>query len=208
LAELKAGRWEPAFPAPADGSINWASGCLAETPGLGLVYSTGRQMFALQDGVWRRLPDEVGHEHGIVATPDGVIVAAGRPNGGRSAFMEWSGTNWLVVSADFPTALGHTQDIQAAPDGSVWVAGYDCLVRWTRRGAQWREFADLPPPRLVDAEGGVWFADERGAGPERRPAVRLFKERWTRLEAFAGAWRWLGTRTTAGSRSPCRSWPG
>jgi PAS domain S-box-containing protein len=183
LAELKAGRWEPAFPAPADGSINWASGFLAETPGTGLVYSTGRQMFALQDGVWRRLPDEVGHEHGIVATPDGVIVAVGRPNGGRSAFMEWSGTNWLVVSADFPTALGHTQDIQAAPDGSVWVAGYDCLVRWTRRGAQWREFADLPPPRLVDAEDGVWFAGQRGGGgPDRRPAVRLFKGRWSRLE--------------------------
>jgi PAS domain S-box-containing protein len=206
LAELKGGRWEPAFPAPAGLAINWASGCLAEAPGTGLVYSTGTQMFALQDGAWRTLPDEVHHAHGIAATPDGMIVAAGRPNRGRSAFLEWTGTNWMPVSAEFSAPRGYTEDIQVAPDGSVWVAGYDCLVRWARRGSQWREFTDLPPPALVDARGGVWFAEPTWIGRPRRPTVRLFNGQWERLESAhdglvddlrdESVWGWSGDRLT------------
>lgn len=91
-----------------------------------------------------------------------------------------------------------------APDGSVWVAGYDCPVRWARRGSLWREFTDLSPPRLVDAQGGVWFADPPGIGRPRRPAIRLFKGRWEHMDSAYdelvnhrrddSLWGWSGTR--------------
>ncbi len=181
LAEFAAGRWRPAFSPATEGPINWGSGCLAETAGTGLLFSTGREVFRLQDGAWRQLPAIIPHEHGIAATADGGTVAVGRPNKGQSVFLEWSGDRWVPASAEFATPRGYTEDIQVAPDGSVWVAGYGCLVRWARQGSQWREFGDLPPPKLMDSQGGMWFAQTRGIFTPGGPTVRLFQGRWEPL---------------------------
>lgn len=183
LAEFKEGRWGRAFPVPPGQEINWGSGCLAETPKTGLIYSTGREMFRLGEGGWSRLPSDVPHQHGIVATAAGDLLAVGRPRPDQSVFLEWIDGRWMPVSAEFTTPRGYTEDIKVAPDGSVWVAGYDCLVRWSRHGSHWREFRDLPTPKLVDSRGGVWFARTRGMSLPPGPAVRLQDGRWDSLGA-------------------------
>jgi PAS domain S-box-containing protein len=206
LAQLQGERWHLAFPLPAGANINWSSSSIAESPVAGLLYSTGQQVFRLQAGAWERQAKEIRHEHGIRALADGTIVAVGRPTRGRSVFMEWHTNHWQPVSAEFATPQGTTEDLREAPDGSVWAVGYDCLVRWVRRGGEWREYTNLPAPKLADTAGGVWFAQTRSLTQPPGPVVRLHAGQWTQLgEAYdelrnnlrsRSQWGWTGNRVT------------
>lgn len=183
LAVMEGGRWRTELRDPPGESFNWGSANLVETPGLGLVCSTGSELFFGQGGGWERvLPGRTPHEHGVCATGDGAMVAVGDVAGRRKAFFEWRSNDWVRLSADFRVSAGYVMDAREAPDGSVWTAGFNCLVRWPRRGGQWRELSGVPTPRWVDGRGAVWFAEQRAlVGLGSRPVRMVEGERWERM---------------------------
>jgi hypothetical protein len=85
---------------------------------------------------------------------------------------------WRKVSSDFAVPHRYNEDVREAPDGSIWVAGFDSLVRWQRRGGEWSEFSDLPVPALVDGSGSTWFAGDDIRHQPTRPVVRLPDGTW------------------------------
>ena len=199
-------RWEPeALPGDSQGMMG-AMGSFAESPLDGLFHSNGLDLYRSDAAGWRLQPVPIHHEHGLCSLSDGSIVAVGRPHRGRSVFLEWSKDRWVPKSPEFDAPLGQTEDLREAPDGSVWVVGYACLVRWSRKEGAWREFANLPRPRLVDPVGGLWFAYTRRIAETPGPAVRLEKEGWRQLgESYdelrnnngdRSIWGWNADRVT------------
>lgn len=162
LAELRGDRWTTPLAAMARPGLNWGSGSIAESPRVGMMVSTGTDVFVLKNGVWKAFTNAAKHEHGITATRDGKILACGSKGPNQKVFVEWTGRAWKAVSADFPVTHNYVEEIREAPDGSVYAVGFDCLQRWERHGSEWRYYPGLPRPLSMDGKGQVWLMDERG----------------------------------------------
>jgi PAS domain S-box-containing protein len=181
LAELKGDRWSAAFTPPASVTFQWRSSSLAESDRYGVIYSAGHEVFLSRGGEWRQITSDYLHHSGICSTSDGEIVTSGIVEGGRHAFLEWTATGWRRRSASFVVPMGYHEDVQEAPDGSLWLLGYDCLIRWQRRGGEWLEYSDLSQPLFTDGQGGIWFG--RLMDRQRNTApVRHVEGTWERSE--------------------------
>ncbi|MBL9169102.1 MAG: response regulator [Verrucomicrobiales bacterium] len=181
LAELKGDRWSAAFTPPTSVTFQWRSSSLAESARHGVMYSAGHEVFLSSGAEWRQITSDHLHHSGICSTSDGEIVTSGIVEGGRHAFLEWTADGWRRRSASFVVPMGYHEDVQEAPDGSLWLLGYDCLVRWQRRGAEWQEYANLSEPLFTDGQGGLWFG--RLLDRQRNTApVRHVEGTWERSE--------------------------
>lgn len=198
LAQRNGDRWVTVITPPADPTMNWSAGCMAESAQQGLLFSIGREVFRWRDGAWHLEPIRDYHEHGICATSDGRILGGRSIDETRHALMEWTPGGWKQVSATYLVPRRYHEVIREAPDGSIWLLGYDCLVRWQRLQSDWEEFGELGLPQLVDAHGGIWFGRLRVENLNT-PPTRLRDGVWTRFtdvyddlaaDAAGGVWGW------------------
>jgi|GEM_PF-1490497 len=199
IVEREGDRWVQAIANPTDRQINWGSASFAEAKTPGLVCSSGRDLFTWRRGEWRLESARMFHEHGVIATEDGALIAVGLKAARRGTFVEWRSNDWVRVSAEFPMPDDFVMDIREAPDGGVWAMGMNCLVRWARRGGQWSEYPRLEEPQLMDPEGAIWFAQrtdvyQPGARPVRfndgdwRPGME--RSRGLRVAGDGAVWGW------------------
>jgi len=207
IARFTNGGWELSLGSAKREADEWASANMAETPLDGLVCSTGRDLYFYRSSKWMlHQPRERDHEHGFGSTSDGRLLSVGAIASRRKAFMEWRSNAWTQVSADFRVPTDFVMDLREAPDGSVWTVGNDCLIRWPRRGAQWREFPRQQTPRFADRHGAVWFFEARTPNSEPPPPDRQVEGRWERLKETFDAlrcrppsevmWGWKGSNVT------------
>jgi len=205
VVEWVGDRWETVLRSPADHSINFGAVSFAETERAGLVCSTGRELYRWEGASWRLIPQKLSHEHAVLATEDGELLAVGEVDTRRRAFMAWRTNGWVQVSAAFPVPDDFVMDLRESPDGAIWAMGFDCLVHWGRRGGQWSEFPNLQDPKLIDPEGAIWFAQHRSWNRPGAMPVRLDDGNWRRgmgmvdglLVGGDGAvWGWNSNRVT------------
>ena len=187
LAVYENQRWQPVDVGAPDRKINWGSSCFAETTAFGLMYSNGREVFLKGTGEWELQKSVVRHEHGICATRDGDILACADTSLGFRTFVSWGSNGWQNASAEFPVTPSYVEDIREAPDGAVWVVGFDCLMRWERRGSEWSEWSPAPLPEQVDDAGTVWFSRPRPELQIEKP-LRYDKGKWEALEDDYSGW--------------------
>ncbi|MCC7373256.1 MAG: PAS domain-containing protein [Verrucomicrobiales bacterium] len=200
LYELRGATWTASWSDDRFEGQRLSSGYLVESPRWGTCYSTGSRLYQLKDSQWQAVPNSNSdHGYGLVPTADGALIAAVEVAHGRKAFHEWTPDGWRRVSSDFAVPQRYNEDVREAPDGSIWVAGFDCLVRWQRSGGHWREFSNLPPPSLVDGSGATWFVGEPSGHRATRPIVLRGDgqwKQWTRLssglvlDANRHVWSW------------------
>lgn len=111
---------------------------------------------------------------------------------------QWTGARFAMVSAGVSIPHGSVETIAEAPDGSIWCVGPEVVLRWQPRGGEWTPYAGLPPARLVDHQGRVWFADDRrvyrssASGFER---VNDWRGKLA-LDAAGDVWNWDGSRVS------------
>jgi PAS domain S-box-containing protein len=178
VARREGERWIPVLEPPKDAVISFGSGCLAETPDTGLVFSSGNALHFRTDNGWKAAPPGMSHRYGLCTTRDGRLLASGISPSGHGMVVEWLSGSWEPVSAAYPLPGGYSEDIREAPDGSVWVVGFGCLVRWARESSEFREFPGPPAPRVADDEGGIWFSRQKNADNARPGSLRHQGERW------------------------------
>lgn len=162
VAQLQGNRWVAPFSGLARAGLNWGSASIAESPRFGMIVSTGADLFVQKNGKWRAIPDTLRHEHGIIATSDGAILACGDAGPRLKAFVEWDGDHWKPVSAPFSVPHDYVENLREAADGSVYAVGFDSLTRWERTESAWQAFSGTPKPLFSDPAGTVWSMDERG----------------------------------------------
>ena len=161
LAELENNSWKKVVLPEARNKISWGSATFSETPGLGMVLSTGKALFFEKDGKWKLASNLTPHEFGVAANREGELIACGSTGPHRKAFVKWTGNRWKQVSADFPVRHDYVEDVVEGPDGAAYALGFDCLQRWQPQSAEWEEFAGVPGPSLADAQGAIWFTEGR-----------------------------------------------
>jgi PAS domain S-box-containing protein len=181
LAHRQGDRWHTLLEPASTAETDWGSSCLAEIPGLGVVMSTGTDLYFRTGNRWIEHRNVQRHLYGICASRDGRLFASGISASGHGSIVEWRNQQWETVSSAYALPNGYTEDIREAPDGSIWVAGFGCLIRWAREASELHEYPGVPPPRLVDSEGTVWFAENRGIDRAPSPAVRNRKWNWNPL---------------------------
>jgi signal transduction histidine kinase len=162
LAELRGTKWVRLLLGPASAHWNWGSTSFAESSQFGMMVSTGEQVFVLKNGRWLQFPGVLRHQHGITATSDGKIIAAGSKNPYQKTFLEWRGSNWQPVSATFHATHDYVEDVREGPDGSIYAIGFDCLTRWQRRRSEWWILPWKSQPQFIDSDGAVWSMDDKG----------------------------------------------
>ncbi|MBD3267959.1 PAS domain S-box protein, partial [bacterium] len=133
---------------------------IAEIPDAGLVVSTRGAFFILKEDTWKRIPVESVYPSQICVTKDGQAISCLQHGELERVFAAWRHDEYVEKSFIFPSLQGGIEEIVEAPDGSIWAIGFNCLVRWDRREAKWKEYLNLPPPCAVDAKGRVWFVGE------------------------------------------------
>jgi signal transduction histidine kinase len=206
LAELKGSHWTFPLRQLARPGLNWGSGSIAESPRFGTVVSTGTDVFVLKNGEWSAFPRTLRHEHGIISTSDGSILACGSLGPNDKAFFEWTGDRWKRISAAFSTTHDYVENLAEGPDGSIYAVGFDCLRRWERRGSDWHAYPGIPKPQITDSTGAVWFMDERGFYVRK-------ENRWQQpgqpyaalLSSPAGIWGWNARALTLWKKSDVRA---
>ncbi|MBL9169520.1 MAG: PAS domain S-box protein [Verrucomicrobiales bacterium] len=192
---------------PAPDRDSFSSGCFAEVPGRPLMFSAGVDVYLLLNSEWKLQPTPAKpshHQHGICATRDGKILSSVSTSPGRKAIGEWTGSEWVIRSAEFDLPQGYNEDLREAPDGNVWVVGFETVICWTRYD-QWDMFHQIPPPKLVEPPNRMWFGrDRQGVLPALTP-VRFENGRWDRLESpyddlaidsTGSVWGWSSNRVT------------
>jgi PAS domain S-box-containing protein len=163
VAERRGERWRP-LPEPGlpTGTLVWAMAEAADGTLFAQVNDPRQSVFALRGGQWRSVSENVLT---ICATPAGEVLAVQFDRQrGQGQLLRWDGAALGAIATTTARLdlTGLTQMGQA-PDGSAWLVGRGLLARWQVAGGEWAAYASLPPPRLLDAEGMVWFADDRQA---------------------------------------------
>jgi len=163
---------------------------MVETPGGELVVATEDWFCVLEDGRWHVVPNEDPRImlSQLTRTRDGTILAC--TSEASATFAEWKNGRVVPIWTSGLDARGGTQYIVEAPDGAIWLGGQSLLARWDRGGGEWRSFDEKAIPRLRDADGGVWFA-------QNARVLRMHEDRWTHfpeassplvLDASDGVW--------------------
>lgn len=205
LSERRGDRWTAAAAGSPGIPIRWSGASFVESPQYGVLCSTGQELFQRKDGMWSLLADATSTEHGMCLTADGVVIATTRALSGSRAFVELVTNSWVVVSSEFRASHDYIEDLREAPDGSVWAVGFDSLVRWRRKGTQWREFGGVPRPAFVDGQGRIWFGQPRSEFEGAPIPVRLDGDRWEQfteaedelvLDAQGSVWGVTSNRVT------------
>ncbi len=192
LSERAGDRWgppsDPGF--PSDPQMTWQ---MIETPGGQLFAQQWDRLVLLDAGRWSVWP---GGREPMTLTRQGDLVAVRADAFRRSlTFQTWAGDSFVDASAeatqirDLPAEM-----IRQAPDGSVWAVGRGILLRWRYHDPEWTAFENLPPPQLVDAQGRVWFADDRSVvvgGGDRMVPVPDAREPLT-LDSQGHVWARMG----------------
>lgn len=183
VAERNGDRWVPLRAEVKGTIVPLIAESAVETPGLGVVFSDGREIFSYRQGAWRPESGSRRHDYGLCATSDGRLLGAVSLGQGRKAFADRIGEEWRVVSATFNSASGYLEELHESPDGSVWSVGFDCLVCWRRKNSPWSEFEGVPKPQLVDGQGTIWFGHFNPMDPTSGKLVRYFRDgTWDRME--------------------------
>ena len=114
------------------------------------------------------------------ATRDGrVLATVAADHRNLLTLIQWDGRQFTnlassaLIGADFAA-----EEVREAPDGSFWLVGGGTVWRWQLTQEMWTAYRGLPPPRLLDTLGRVWFADaqrvvrQNAAGFETVPGMR------------------------------------
>jgi signal transduction histidine kinase len=147
---------------------------MAESSDGQLVVNTNDTVCVREHGRWRAVPKKPRALGGgaLTSTRDGAVLGFAQLANGT--FMEWRKDRFVPIRTTSLETIEKVEYIGEAPDGSVWIAGVDLLVRWERAGGEWSRYDDLPPPKLRDVLGGVWFAD-------RDRVLRRSGDQWSRI---------------------------
>ncbi|MEZ5966486.1 MAG: response regulator [Planctomycetota bacterium] len=107
---------------------------------------------------------------GVVWRPSGFaqrqrVCAVLRTRDGRTVAFAAAARRFVLctesalrpLSGEASTDSGLARGIVEAQDGSLWAFGDGLLLRMSPPGADPR--VEMPPPRLIDTSGRVWFAD-------------------------------------------------
>ncbi len=177
LFQLQGDRW--VNPMIEDGIRDFNSVyMMAEGQSAELIASNSDTLFIRQKGHWRRqsLPSPYQHTF-ICSTRDGRILSYGHSGTDRQAFFEWSGDRFVQVSSSCVPLSHSISLVREAPDGSIWCCGFNTLLRWERKSAEWSEYENLPPPQFTDNQRRIWFT-------ARNLAVRYDGIQWERVMGF------------------------
>ena len=75
--------------------------------------------------------------------------------------QRWMGDRFEVVSPKASFLNGWVETIAEAPDGSIWCIGPEVILRWEGESGDWTQFEGLPPPKVIDNQNRLWFADQK-----------------------------------------------
>jgi len=174
-----------------------------------------RRLLRLANGRW----NDLGSGSLVVgATRAGEVVSVSR-DGGRSVFgfNLWDGEKFVRRSAPFACPpQTRLYKVKQSPDGSIWCVGYGTVIRWEHRAGSWHVFPELPPPRLADKTGAVWFGDASNVVVLRDNSFHQIQAIQTLLavdhlgNAYGGTadGKLLRVQPGAGSRPEVVSWGG
>ncbi|MCZ6674714.1 MAG: hypothetical protein O7C75_17435, partial [Verrucomicrobia bacterium] len=166
---------------------------IAEVPSVGVMAASTEAFFVLHNGQWSRFAKtnlRMTHPK-IISTAAGELIAV--TNFPPHRFLAWQGSRFKEMSQPIHS-LGTVEFLKEAPDGSIWCVGYNLCFRWGRKNREWNEYTNLPPPRLIDSAGGVWFVGNDSA-------VRFDGNNWETIPGIHGTialgredeiWAWSG----------------
>jgi|GEM_PF-1215554 PAS domain S-box-containing protein len=204
IARFENQRWIPSLTTGEFSQINWSSACIAESPKLGVLFSTGKEIYVLDEEHWIRKNSRYVHSYGICGTRDNKIFVCGNISRGKHAFLEWDGEDFEIASSTFRSPVrNYMEAVREAPDGSIWGFGHNFLVRWERGNSEWREYKNLPPPFFEDNQSRLWFV-------ERETIIRIEGDQWEqvehadtifRLDHEKNIWGFSNNRVTKWSRN-------
>jgi signal transduction histidine kinase/DNA-binding response OmpR family regulator len=154
---------------------------MTESPRWGVLAASDSRIYVLKDGKWsvqQPTPEpNWNQQRPLLATRDGEVFSVGESPLLGMQIRRWTGRQFEYLTA--PLAYRNWVELlKEAPDGSIWVVGTQILSRWDRMGKTWSSYRNLPPPTLVDREGGVWFSSGSGSiryyqgGFQRIPELR------------------------------------
>ncbi|HYE30460.1 MAG TPA: PAS domain-containing protein [Methylomirabilota bacterium] len=149
-------RWIPlGAPGIPRGEEAWE---MAESPKWGLFLQTQNHLLRWNGSQWEQQPRPLSP---LMVTRSGDLLTF---QGGAEGthFLQWDGKQFKQVAL-IPRTFTYAEAVVEAPDGGVWALGYNNLVRWSRRGAEWTEYRNLPLPSLVDSKDRVWLTGEEAS---------------------------------------------
>lgn len=172
VVEREGERWGPVKePGLPRGAVAWAMAEGSDGTLFALMNGPGWSVYANRGGSWEVV--ERNRSLLLATRSHDVYVICSDPVRQRSELRRWNGAAFVsVASTSADHNLQEQREASMAPDGSVWVVGRSLVARWQVTGGEWTAYRGLPPPRWLDAEGSVWFADteravrKQGAGFE------------------------------------------
>lgn len=137
---------------------------------------TPTSTYRLENQEWNQVVDQTGQYSSAIncRTAAGEILRTKRFSSHEHALFRWNQSGFERFSAPYHVG-GTIEFMREAPDNSVWLMGFNNLIRWNGPQADSSEFGNLPPPRFVDNENGVWFFDEH-------TTIRNHNGKWESLE--------------------------
>jgi hypothetical protein len=130
--------------------------------GAGLMATTTSGLYREMAGVWRLTNCAfrgASEAKSLVRLGD-EILGIRESNGLRLARL--GELELESIGAPF-AGDGYVEVVRPAPDGSVWIGGYNLLVRWVPGGREWQRCADSPVGMELDSSGRVWLLGADGS---------------------------------------------
>ncbi len=159
LAQLEGQRFrQPLIEAGINGANEYVWSLVEPAPGE-LLLASSSTFFRRVGGTWSKHPGGIGKMRypSLLQTRDGEIFGLGQSQ--ITTFRRWDGKQFVSVTETFPWYGQGIQDLIEAPNGAVWCVGDHTILRWDRNGSSMKIYEGLPPPSLMDSEGGVLFAN-------------------------------------------------
>jgi PAS domain S-box-containing protein len=158
---------DPGYPA---GDHTWA---MAETPD-GTLFAQGfGDTLVWQGGRWQMCggsPYSTTSPFCVAA--DGVLIRVTMIGSDTLTFSRWDGAGFQRASAEVAVPGVDELVIRSAPDGAIWAVGRGTILRWEYLPGAWDWWPGLPPPRLEDGQGRIWFANPTNTVVRANDALR------------------------------------
>lgn len=123
--------------------VNWTSSSVIEVNDMGVLVSTGENLFVFNNNRWETLKNIPYHSYGIANFGNSSFVILNTSRNDFKVFSIYKHRQFVPQTVEHRSIRGYIENLTADKKGNIWAVGYGSVLMWNVGQPEWVEYLEI-----------------------------------------------------------------